>query len=347
MLKASIEEVRKAINLEKPSLIPQLEYLAHPDFQREVSGIDPYREPERSLVETYKRLGINLVWHTASVDFPEEEEKKAVYHKTPWGSGESVWRKPPFESVEEVLSYSPLRAHSKTKEQRKAELEREWREQKEMWEGVAMVPGGIYTTLFMWGVETFGWELFMEAAASAPARFEEIMQEFFEVSRRDFEAYAEIEGIELFISHDDLAMASGPIFSPQWLEKNVISLYGELWKPLREKGIKVLFCSDGNYSSLVDLIAEQEPDGFIFESSVSMEMMVKKFGDSKILVGNIDSRVLTIGTPQEVREEVRRSVLAARDCPGYIINCTGHLPHNIPLENMFAYFDEVRKLRVR
>ena len=347
MLQASVEDVRKAIHLKKPSLIPQLEYLAHPEFQKRVSGIDPYREPEKSLVETYRRLGINLVWHTASVDFPEEEEKNAIYYKTPWGSGESFWRKPPFKSVEEVLNYSPLKAHSKTKEQRRAELEEEWRKQKEIWEGVALVPGGIYTTLFMWGVETFGWELFMEAAASAPERFEEIMQEFFEVSKRDFEAYAEIEGVELFISHDDLAMASGPIFSPRWLEKNVISRYADLWKPLQEKGVKVLFCSDGNYSSLVDLIAEQEPDGFIFESSVSMEMMVQKFGDSKILVGNIDSRVLTTGTPEEVRSEVRRSVLVARDCPGYIINCTGHLPHNIPLENMFAYFDEVQKLRIR
>lgn len=65
ILEDPLYSVRKAIKLKNPSIIPQLEYMAHPEFQKYISGIDPFQEPQRSLVETYRRVGINFVWHTA------------------------------------------------------------------------------------------------------------------------------------------------------------------------------------------------------------------------------------------------------------------------------------------
>jgi len=57
--------IREAIKLRKPSIVPQLGYTVHPEFQKYISGIDLFYESHKSLVETYRRLGINFVWHTA------------------------------------------------------------------------------------------------------------------------------------------------------------------------------------------------------------------------------------------------------------------------------------------
>jgi len=47
--------IREAIKLRKPSIVPQLGYTVHPEFQKYISGIDPFYEPRprKNLVEVY------------------------------------------------------------------------------------------------------------------------------------------------------------------------------------------------------------------------------------------------------------------------------------------------------
>ncbi len=68
---------------------------------------------------------------------------------------------------------------------------------------------------------------------------------------------------------------------------------------------------------------------------------------NKCLIGGIDVRPLTFGSVEDVRVEVNRAVELARDCPGYVIACADTIPGNVPLENVYAYFDAVEQCRHR
>jgi uroporphyrinogen-III decarboxylase len=56
-------------------------------------------------------------------------------------------------------------------------------------------------------------------------------------------------------------------------------------------------------------------------------------------IGGISTRVLTFGTPDEVRAHTREVIEKGSRYPGFIISSCGQLPGNIPMENMLAYFE--------
>jgi len=59
----------------------------------------------------------------------------------------------------------------------------------------------------------------------------------------------------------------------------------------------------------------------------------------KYLIGGIDTKKLTFGTPDEVRHMVRELDKKTRNIPGFAISSCGGLHETIPLENLEAYFD--------
>jgi len=159
---------------------------------------------------------------------------------------------------------------------------------------------------------------------------------------RDFRAWAQCD-IKAFISHDDICMTEGPLFSPIWLRKHIFPWYKRLWKILKDRGIGVIFCSDGNITPIVDDIADAGADGFILEPWCDLDYIAKKYGDSRVIMGNVDLKILTFKGGEGVIGEVKRCLSTAGHHPGYFINVTGSIPDNVPLENLEAYFRACRK----
>ena len=84
-------------------------------------------------------------------------------------------------------------------------------------------------------------------------------------------------------------------------------------------------------------------DGFIVDTTMDLEAMVKKYGQTKVLAGNISTDVLTRGTPDDVKKEVKRCADIGRDAAGYFLRSIGDLPHNIPLENIKTTYGAIRE----
>ncbi|HIE18778.1 TPA: hypothetical protein EYP75_03530, partial [Candidatus Bathyarchaeota archaeon] len=177
----------------------------------------------------------------------------------------------------------------------------------------------------------------LRAAYRDPKRFERLLNKFAEISLRDLRAWAQCD-IKAFISHDDICMTEGPMLSPAWLRRYVFPWYKRLWNELRSKGIKVLFCSDGNITKIVDDVAKAGADGFIMEPSCDLKLIAEKYGNEKILMGNVDLKALTFGDEEDVHDEVMRCLNTAGHFPGYFINVTGSIPDNVPLRNLEYYF---------
>jgi len=75
--------------------------------------------------------------------------------------------------------------------------------------------------------------------------------------------------------------------------------------------------------------------------------MTETFGQSHVLIGNADCRILTFGTRSEIRAEVERCIAAGKKCPGYFMCVSGHIPANVPVENALYYNEVYNELRRR
>jgi uroporphyrinogen decarboxylase len=89
----------------------------------------------------------------------------------------------------------------------------------------------------------------------------------------------------------------------------------------------------------VEDVARAGADGFIFEPVTSLETIVERYGKTHVIVGNVDCRILTYGSRDEIRAEVERCARLGRDCPGYFLAVGNHIPVEVPVDNLLYYFD--------
>jgi hypothetical protein len=335
-----------AIYLEDTSRTAQIEYIMHTDFITREAGFDPFVNPEEALAVTYAKLDTDFIFYTQhSIDIYGEAGKKrksSIVTKENWSKlFPSGWMmRIDVSSEEDVLNFDP--SPGDTPFERVVEGFRQTHSRYAKLYSRQLVPGGYYCTAFMWPVMHFGLEWTMRAAARDPRRFEKLLNRFAEISLRDFEAWSMCD-INAFISHDDICMTEGPIMNPLWFRRYVFPWYGKLWRILKSKGIRVIFCSDGNNDKIIDDVADAGADGFILEPSCNLESVVEKYGGEKVIMGNVDLKALTFGTGEDVVREVTRCLRTAGHCPGYFINVTGSIPDNVPLENLDTYFSACRK----
>jgi hypothetical protein len=340
----SIERGRQALRLQAPAEIPHTQYLSNVPYMSHVTGL-PEDHPNLGL-EACRRLDYDLIWTTDGPDLKGRLTDLGVHY---WGDHrpERDTRHCPFATAEEVLAFNAVAEYGlpDPAEQTRRYNESYHRAQAGDW-SFAVYPGGIYRTIVSFLIAAFGWERWLEAAGADPPRFEEVVESFFQVSRAYYEAWARTD-IEAFICHDDMVWAQGAFMHPKWYRRNVFPHYRELWRPLRDRGIKVLFCSDGNFTEFVDDLAEAGADGFIFEPITDLDYVVKHYGQTHVIVGNADCRILMFGTDDDIRAEVRRCLDLGRDCPGYFFAVGNHIPDNIPVERVALCLDTYFALRKR
>jgi len=338
----SYERGWKAIQLDMPDRIPHTEYISHRQFIMKVTGIDP-EDPKTSAAAgpaLAKALDYDFIWSTYGHDFglPHADMGRAKFYETetPWEASY------PFNTEEEVLSFDPVAAATLPSMEELTQSVRESWENGQATYPDAVYPGGFYNTVFTWPIVTFGWELFMSAAMLDPDRFEKVLDGFTEISMMVVQAHIKAQ-VPIFLCHDDIVWASGTVFAPAWMRRYVFPRHRKLWTPLREAGIKLLFCSDGNFTEYIDDIAEAGAEGFIFEPLTSLDLIVERYGQTHVIIGNTDSRILQTGTPEAIRREVKRCADLGRDCPGYFFAVGNHIPYVVPIPSVECYLEAIRE----
>jgi hypothetical protein len=350
-----------AVNLERTDKVAQVEWLGGMSRAalEEITGIDAMRDTKGAFRRMIEVADLDLNWgglpNEPGVMFEGGEASKSgedggIY--TEWGIFGSGWseggaraRVEGIRGIEDVLSYEPLADHPETVEELAEGYQRDFDSAVRDVGGLALVGGSFYHTLFHWCISKFGWESFLEAAATERRRFDGLLGRFAEVSARVMEAWSRVKGLEVFISHDDICMTRGPVFHPEWYREHVFPRYRKLWEPLKAKGIKIIFCSDGNITEIAEDVAEAGADGFIFEPLADLGWMVERFGKKKILIGGISTRTLTFGSEEDVEAEVQRAIEIAGDCAGYFLNAGGQITHNIPMANLRRYWEAAARWR--
>lgn len=258
-----------------------------------------------------------------------------IFHVVAQEDGRHFLHIPLPEDLDEALQFDPLNYFPKTVEDYTAEFRSAYQRMLDSTGDVAYPIPHHYTTCFHWPLAIFGFELLCEAGMEEED-FHCLMERFAEISCRITTAWSRVAGLEGFILHDDLTMTSGPIFHPEWYRKHVFPFYPKIFAPLKEKGIPIIFTSDGNCSDFIDDVFAAGADGFNFEHLVDLEAVASKHPD-KILIGNFSNAIIAQGPTAAIEREVSRCIDVGRRVPGFVANVGGGLTHQIPVENLKAY----------
>lgn len=335
-----------ALYLSMPKRIPHTEYISHRPFILELTGYDIENPAEVDYARSSlaKKLNYDFIWSTFSRDWglPKTDMGRAKFTETeiPW---ESYY---PFNSTDEVLSFKPLEiAQIPSLDELTREVENYYNNGLKLFPD-AVFPGGFYCSVFTWNIVTFGWELFMLSVKEDMKKFEKILDQFTEITLHVAKAHVKAK-IPVYLFHDDIVWASGPVFSPEWMKKYIFPRQKQIVDLLKTNNIKVIFCADGNFDMFIDDLIELGFDGFIFEPLTSLELLVKKCGKTHVLIGNIDSRILQDGNVANIRNEVKRCADLGRELPGYFFAVGNHIPYTVPITAVKCYLEAIEEFGVR
>jgi len=341
----SIVRARQTINLEKADKIAQWENISNEGFLSGLTGIDAKEQPREALIKAYGLLDIDFALplpakgtngyldKNDSVQFLTVDDPEEVYSFDPYNIPAAT----PFSGDMGVPAGASLM-------ERADFFQRQWKDSHDEIGHSVMVPVCSWYTLFHAFFVNFGYEATAVAAYSEPERFRDVVGRIFEVSLKKMEAFAQTDA-ELALCHDDLAMADRTIFPPDWYREYIFPWYKELWKPLKKAGKKVLFFSDGKIDDIMSDLVETGADGLFIDTCASLEKVQRQFGGRIFLLGNADCRIISEGSREDIYREVERCTRAGRNSNGCILNVSGHIMNEIPLENLNAYFEFAKTLR--
>ena len=350
-----------------PTQMVHWEHWSCPDAETFLTGIDYYEHPRlcrQRLRDRYPQLRLPVPETDDPRPRPRFESEgvssDSERHTVRWGDGETgtfQHGEAYFSSAEDVFSFSPLAKGDYTDwkhvvvnwdfTSEDAVYRRLRPNYPTEWGGAAPVGTasevGFYNTTFMWPMLTFGWELFLETCLDP--RFERVMDEFAEINRRVFRAFARLP-VNFVVCHDDIVTSQGPVCSPTWMRKYVFPRYEEYWSLLRDAGKRVIFMADGCMDAYADDVLACGAIGIISEPYTDYKALARRHQDC-FLAGEGDNRVLMRNDPVEIRAMVESMAETGRLSGGYMMCIGNHIPWNVPPEAIKRYLDLSQELAHR
>jgi len=346
-----------------PRRIAHWEHWSNPDAATYITGIDYYEHPRlcaSRLLELYPQIvqGVAVPETDSPIPRPERQVDRG---KGRWGDAyRDHWQQEEaaklFGDRDQMLGFSPLTQGDFTGwpineaadyRSEQAIYERYRKNYPAAWgdhapEG-SPASVGFYNTMFMWPLLVFGYENFLSICLEPG--FERVMDEFAEINRRVFRAFARLP-VNFVVCHDDIVLSSGPVCSPQWMHKYIFPRYEEFWEILKNAGKEVLFMADGRMDAFVDDVMACGARGIISEPYTDYKSIAQKY-ENCFIAGEGDNRILMQNDPKEIRAMVESMVETGRMSGGYMMCIGNHIPFNVPAEAVKLYLDLSAELAYR
>lgn len=317
-------------------------------------GLTTNKELLKALhIDVYDMRGIDLNSGTAPLYTGAESE----FFPSTWAGGiASFWRLKEFENFTQAgwnmeMEAPPLAGALTIGECEKylwpqndwfdysdlKERLSEWREFSIMASGGSVFQHATYVR----GMDTLMMDMMMDPEM-ANYILDKFTDFYFEYYRRMFEAAGDM--IDVFALADDLGMQNTLLIGPDLFEEYVAPRLKKMAALAHRYNIRLLLHTCGNVEVLIPRLIELGVDILDPIQPESMDPLAikQKFGRQITLRGGISvQKILTYGTPGQVREETRRIVDALKPGGGYIFS-PGHpvLQDEIPAENILVMYDE-------
>jgi uroporphyrinogen decarboxylase len=192
-----------------------------------------------------------------------------------------------------------------------------------------------------------GQTLFFKATKRAPELVQRLLDVFADWALGVTTAYAEDELGPAFHLADDIAHSTSLLVSPEFLRREHFPRLRRIIAPLKEKGIKVIYHSDGDLSRILDgLVNEVGIDGIHpVEPVAGMDIFeIRRRYPNLILCGNLDFvNILSMASPEDVMSAVERLMQGLGPGGGYLFGASADITAKVPSENVSAMFEAVRR----
>jgi uroporphyrinogen decarboxylase len=153
---------------------------------------------------------------------------------------------------------------------------------------------------------------------------------------------------DVLVVGDDLGMTAGPLMSPQSYRRLLKPHHAEFFGTIKKQLSGKIFChSCGNVYKLLGDLADVGVDLLNPVQVSAGEMgdtarLKREFGKRLSFCGAIDTqRVMPHGTPDDVRQEVRRRIKDLAPGGGYVAAAVHCIQPDVPPENIVALCEEV------
>ena len=145
---------------------------------------------------------------------------------------------------------------------------------------------------------------------------------------------------------DDWGQQQGLLFGRRLWRRFIKPRIAELYGMVKRAGKAVLIHCCGQVQELFPELIELGLDVFNpFQPDVMDPYQMKQqFGRELTFLGGVSVQsLLPFGTPQQVRDEVRRLMQRVGEGGGFIVAPSHDMPGDIPLENLLAFIETVRQ----
>jgi uroporphyrinogen decarboxylase len=194
--------------------------------------------------------------------------------------------------------------------------------------------------------------------------FEKLMMEMADdspIAHRLFDRMAELQvktaeqtalcGVDVMSGGGDVATQLAPMMSPDMWRNWIFPVMRDCIKAAKQikPDILVLYHSDGNVEPLIDGFIEAGVDILdpIQPECMDIFALKKRYGDRLSFHGGIGVQsTLPFGTPQEVRDTVRRTIDVMAEGGGYLCSSAHMLRPEIPWENVMAFVETVKEYKL-
>jgi uroporphyrinogen decarboxylase len=158
------------------------------------------------------------------------------------------------------------------------------------------------------------------------------------------------DNIDIIKIGDDLGTQESLLMSPKMYREILKPIHADLIAYTKERtNAKVLFHTDGDVQPLIDDFVEigidiLNPIQTSAGKMSDLEGLKKRFGKKMVFCGGIDTHtVLPHGSPDDVRQEVRRVINALGPDGGYMVSSVHTVMNDVPAENILAMVDAVEE----
>jgi len=208
--------------------------------------------------------------------------------------------------------------------------------------------------LFEWGTFLRRIDNFLMDLVLEPLEVERLLDTLMEIHLATLSKVCQAVGdiADIIRFGDDLGMDSGPFMPPE--------LYRKFFKPRhtmlcdyvkKNSNMKTFLHSCGSIYKLIPDLIEAGYDIInpvqISSKDMEPERLKREFGnDITFWGGGCDTRyILNKGTPEQVKDHVRRNIEALAPGGGFVFNTVHNIMPDVPPENIAAMFDAVDEYR--
>ncbi len=191
-----------------------------------------------------------------------------------------------------------------------------------------------------------GFERFCLDLAEGGGLAERVIERIGQIHLRVIENLLEFDCVGAVCMPDDLAYTHSLIVRPDFLRRHVFPWHRRIGDRVRAKGLPYLFHSDGRYLPVIDDLIECGYHAIHPCEPASMDIveLKRRYGGRLCLCGNINlDRTLTLGTPEEVDEEVRQRIRAVGPGGGYCCGSSNSVTEYVPYANFQAMLAAIEK----